>query len=230
MNQDKKSKVIKILFIVIFFVVITALVVITIPLIKFISSDEGRIKLKEIVQSAGVFGPLVYIGFVVIQIIVALIPGEPIEILGGVLFGGITGFLLCLIGVFIGTIIIYFLVKKFGERLVASVIDIEKIQNMKFLNNEKKLETFVFILFLIPGTPKDALTYIVPLTKINPVKYFTYSTLARIPSVVSSTFVGSSISDGNFVMSIVILIITGAIGLVGILYKDKVIAHRRRKK
>ena len=86
-----------------------------------------------------------------------------------------------------------------------------------------------FILFLVPGTPKDALlTHIIPLTKINPVKYFALSTIARIPSIVTSTFLGSSIGKGNILLSVIIFILTGALGIVGILYDNKM--NRKKDK
>jgi len=75
---------------------------------------------------------------------------------------------LCLTGALIGTVIVYYLVRKFGKPLVFKFFPEEKFNAVKILNDDKKLTFTIFLLFLIPGTPKDFLTYIAGLTKINP--------------------------------------------------------------
>ncbi len=228
--KNDKSNVIRIIGIVIFVALIVAVTIFMIPIIKILPSEEGRLKLKEQVESFGFFGPVVFLAIQVIQIIVAFIPGEPIEIIGGMLFGGFGGFFLCLGGVLIGTVSVFYLVKWIGQPLVSIFVNSEKINKYKIFSDKKRLETLVFILFLIPGTPKDVLTYIVPLTKIKSSKYFAYSTVARIPSIISSTFVGASIGKGNWLLSIIIFALTALIGLVGILYNDKLVTSIKSKK
>ena len=205
-------------------------VVLSVPILKLLMTSEGLGIIQEKVKSYGAFGSLIFIGLQVIQIVVAVIPGEPIEIIGGVLFGAFGGLFLCLIGSLIGTILVYYLVKWLGRHFVTSMVDNKKIHKLKILNDEKKLETLIFILFLIPGTPKDILTYFVPLTKIRPKKYFAYSTVARIPSIITSTFVGANIGKGHFLVSAIIFLITAAIGFVGILYNDRIVESIKSKK
>ena len=130
---------------------------------------------------------MVFVLIQICQIVVAFIPGEPIEIISGMLFGSMMGFFLCMIGIVIGTVLVFYLVRWLGEPLVSAFVNSEKLKKYKILNDEKRLESLVFILFLIPGTPKDVLTYLVPLTKIRPKKYFVYSSIARIPSVIVIT-------------------------------------------
>lgn len=230
MQKFDRNHFIKIIMLVIFFVVMAVVAVLTIPFVKMLMTPEGRIQIQKFVESFGVFGILIFIGFQAIQVIVALIPGEPFEIIGGVLYGTFGGFALCLIGILLGTVAVFYLVKWIGQPLVSSVCDNKKISRLKILNDEKKLETLVFILFLVPGTPKDILTYVVPLTKIKPSKYFIYSTIARIPSVISSTLVGSNIEKGNWISSGVIFLVTAAIGLVGIMYNDKIVNNIKKTK
>ena len=164
------------------------------------------------------------------QIIVAILPGEPLEIAAGTLFGVIPGCLLCLTGALIGTIAIYYLVKKFGKSLIDLIVGNEKIKHLKFLQNEKELELIIFILFFIPGTPKDALTYFVPMTKIKPLNFFMISTIARIPSIISSTIVGGNIGNGHYMVSIVVFIITAIVSVVGILVHRLIIKRKNKNK
>ena len=102
----------------------------------------------------------------------------------------------------------------------------EKIKNHRLLQDENKLEWAVFLLFFIPGTPKDLLTYLVPLTRINPTRYLLIATLARIPSILSSAYIGSSFGQGKYLVSLVAFGITGGIGLIGMLINK----HIERKK
>lgn len=230
MQKFDKKKIIQIVSLVIFIVVMLAATIFAIPLIKMLITDEGRGQLASTVKSYGALAPVIFVGLQIVQVVIALIPGEPFEIVAGILFGSIGGFILCLIGVMIGTVIVFYLVKLIGQPIVSAFVDNKKINNLKILNNEKNLETLIFILFLIPGTPKDAITYVVPLTKIKPMKYFILATLARIPAILSSTIVGSTIESGNWVLSVVIFIITGIIGLLGIFLNDKLMKRIRKSK
>ena len=220
--DENQKKIIRIIMTILFIVIMIFIIIISIPIIKMLRTNEGRQKIEDTVNSFGALSFFIFIGVQLLQIVVAFIPGEPIEILGGILFGALGGLFLCLIGILIGTVMVFYLVKFIGSPLVEVFASNEKIKKIKLLNDEKRLETLVFVLFLIPGTPKDALTYVVPLTKIKPSKYFIYSTLARIPSVVTSTMVGANLGKGHIGMSVIIFIITICIGLVGILYNDKI--------
>lgn len=229
MNKDKARKIIQFIIMILFIIIMGVITYYLIPVIKSLPTQEGRIKLQQKVESYGVFAPGFYVLICIFQVVVAIIPGEPLEIVGGVLFGGFGGFILCLIGTVIGSISVYYLVKIIGRPLINVIMSREKYNKLKFLNNEKKLEIIIFMLFLIPGTPKDALTYFIPLTKIKPSKYFLYSSLARIPSIISSTIVGANLSKGNFTMGIVIFAITAGIGFIGILYNNKFMGDLKKK-
>jgi uncharacterized membrane protein YdjX (TVP38/TMEM64 family) len=226
---DKKNAV-RLIGFIIFIVVAIIVTAVMIPFIENISTQEGRGEIKQFVAENFVIGVVLFLGLQVIQIVIAIIPGEPIEIIGGILFGMWGGFFLCMVGILAGTVIIFYLVKSFGYPLLTALFSEEKISNIKLFNNQKRVEVLVFVLFLIPGTPKDILTYIVPLTKIKPSTFFILSTVARIPSVASSTLVGASIGEGKWAMSIVIFSLTAIIGLVGIFFNDKFVKHIKRKR
>ena len=92
------------------------------------------------------------------------------------------------------------------------------------------MEVLVFLLFLVPGTPKDILLYLAPFLPIPPRQFFLLSTLARIPSVVSSTFAGATLARGQFGLMLAVFVVTGAAGLLGILCHDKLIKLLSEKK
>ena len=229
MKKLTKTDIIRLSAIIIFIIITVAAAILSVPLIKELSTGHGRALIIQKVRSFGAFGWILFLGVQILQVIVALIPGEPVEILGGILFGTFGGFFLCSAGALLGTIIIFYLVKKVGYPLVNAFVPPEKIKKFKFLNDEKKLETVIFILYLIPGTPKDVLTYIVPLTDIKPFNFFILMTLARIPSIISSTFAGANLADGNWFATILIFLITAIIGLIGIYYNENFIKKIKSK-
>ena len=114
---------------------------------------------------------------------------------------------------------IFAVVRRFGRPLVQRLVDEESIQKYAFLTDARKLDTLIFLMFLIPGTPKDTLNYLCPLTSISPVRFLVLSTFARIPSVISSTFAGANFAEGNLLASVIVLGITSAVGLLGIRYE-----------
>lgn len=221
MKKLDKTNTIRLVAVIVFLLFSIGLTILFIPIIKNLATEEGRLIIKEKVENFGAFAPLLIMLMQVIQVIIAFIPGEPVEILSGLLFGTFWGLLFSVLGILAGSILVYFMVKSFGKPIVNAFVSEEKMHKFKVLDDEKKLELLVFILFLVPGTPKDALAYVVPLTKINPTKYFLLSTIARIPSIVTSSFMGASIGNGNIMMTVIIFLITGAIGIVGILFKNR---------
>lgn len=230
MNQ-KHKKAVRIASVVIFFAVMIILTAVCWPVVRLIQSDEGRMVLKDFVSDNIFLGVLMFLALQILQIVVALIPGAVVQVLGGVLFGGFWGTLLCVLGTFLGEAIVFYVVRRFGKPFVEAVIDSKNIKRLSFLQDTKKCELAVFILFLIPVMPKDALTYIAPLTRIKPSSFFLLSMLARSPWLVVSNVFGSSLESGNLLIMVIMVAIVAVGGVVGILYKDRIInAFRSARK
>ncbi len=199
------------------------------PFIEILATDEGRADFKSWVDGLGFGGWIVTLGIQLAQIFVALIPGEPVELMLGYVWGPWLGTFTCLLGIFIGTAIIYLLVKKLGIKFLRRIVVEKDMKKYGFLKDKNKLDLTIFILFFIPGTPKDVLTYIAPLTPIHPVKYLLIATFARIPSVITSTILGDRIAEGDYVMAIIVFIITALISILGIVFGNKYIERRQEK-
>lgn len=229
-RKNNKSEFIKLIILVCVIVGITTLTIYFMPWIISLKDETTRAKFVEYIHSKGVFGVLILLGIQVVQVIVAIIPGEPIEVLAGLLYGTFYGYLICTIGMLIGTIIIYYTVRALGVGFITKLIGEKKLSKYKFMHDTRRLEIITFILFFIPGTPKDLLTYFMPITKIKPTTFFAIVAFARIPSIVSSTFAGSSIGQGKWLQSVVIFCIIGAIGTVGIFFNEKIINAFQSKK
>lgn len=222
--DEQRKRNLKTVYFVVFIIVLIGLTVLCVPLVNRLTSEEGRAQLEAFFADNALWGVVVFLILQVLQVVVALIPGGIIQIIAGVAFGGVWGTVLSLVGVIIGTYIVFVIVRKLGSPIVEAFIDKKGIKQFSFLNDNKKLELAVFILFLIPGIPKDTLTYIAPLTKIKMPNFILLSTVARIPALVMSCVFGSSLGNGNIVTAIVMFSVIAVLGVFGILYRDKIIS------
>lgn len=196
------------------------------PMVKFAAEPE---KFREWIDSFGAYGYLVFLGMMVLQVFVAIIPGEPLEIVAGYAFGMIEGTLLCMAGAFIGSMLVFMFVRKFGVKAVEIFFPMEKINSIKFLHNAKKRDTLIFIIFLLPGTPKDLLCYFVGLTDIKLSTWMIITSIARIPSIVTSTIGGNALGVKNYVFAIIMLGVTLAISAVGLLIYKAITKRNQRR-
>ena len=209
--MSKKTKTFKYILIVIVLALFIGLIIYLFPVIKNLSTPEGQLEFKNQIANLGILGYLALFGLQFAQIFLIVLPGEPMEILAGMCYGGIGGLVFINISVLIITTIIFWAVRKFGRKFVYSFCSkekIDKIEHSKLFKNPKKIEWIMLILFLIPGTPKDLLVYIGGLLPVKPLRFILISTFARIPSVISSTFAGSNLVAGNWKFSIIIYGIT----------------------
>lgn len=211
--MKKKTNKLRILYLAALIVVCALFIIVLTPVFLLCNDSE---KLSLYIESFGMWGAFVLLAIQILQIVVAIIPGEFTEFASGTLYGTFFGSLICLTGIFIGELIIFILVKWFGNRFAQKMTKEKEFKKLKFLNDEKKLEYTIFLLFFIPGTPKDALTYFVPMTKIDMKRFLILSTIARIPTVVSSAYAGSTFAEGNFLKTLLVYIIIGAISITGL--------------
>ena len=213
----EKKKSLKIFKIILFTIVVIILAIITIylfPVMRNLSTKEGQIAFKEKVTNSGTIGMLLLFVIQISQIFLFILPGEPIEILAGMCYGWIWGTIFIMISSAIIASLIFMLVRKIGKQFVYDFSDEEKIkkmENSKLFKNPKKIEIVLFILFLIPGTPKDLLTYISGLLPIKMSRFILLSTIARIPSIVTSTIAGANIAVGDWRKAIILYILIVAI-------------------
>lgn len=172
---------------------------------------------REYVRSFGALGPVVMLGLQILQVFIALIPGEIVESAAGFVLGPWLGTAVCYLGICIASTLIFTLTRRYGVRLVEVFIAREKINELRFLNTEQKRNALIFLLFFIPGTPKDLLTYFVGLTDIRLKTFLLLSMVARIPSVITSTFGGHLLGEERYIGAVILYGITGVLSLLGML-------------
>ena len=230
MSEKKKMKLIRTILLIIAIAVFVGLIAYLFPVMKNLSTHEGQIAFKERVDNSGILGFLSLMGLQIAQIFLVVLPGEPLEILAGMCYGAVGGTIFLLFSFFITTTALFWLVRKFGKKLVYQVFEkekIDKIEKSKIFQNPKNLEFIFAICFAIIGPPKDFLVYVGGLLPVKPWRFICIATFCRFPSIISSTIVGQYFSEGNWKISIVIygitLLITFAIlALVRIFDKERI--------
>lgn len=211
MKEDTKFKVIKISLLILAIAIFIALIIYLFPLMKNLSTRDGQIKFKEEIGRYGLFSGVILFLLELAQIFLVVLPGEPLEVLAGMFYGSIGGSIFIFFTVFVTTLVINLLVKKFGKNLLYAFFKKEKIDKIldnKIFKNTKKIEMIMIVLFILPGTPKDLLVYLGGLLPISTMKFTLISTFTRFPSVISSTIAGASITSGNFHITIISYIIS----------------------
>lgn len=200
-----------------------------VPFCQLLATENGMELICQRVEEYGIFAPLVFILLIMLQIVVAFIPGGPLEVIAGMLFGGVKGLLYTSAGVLLGTLLVYTLVRKFGRPIVDFFVSEKDMKHLRLLEDEDKLEFWVFLLFLIPGIPKDLLTYVVPLTALEGKKFLLISLLARFPSLAASVLVGDSLSDGRYHICVAICIVTAIAVFIGFRVRNHITKNHLTK-
>lgn len=195
--------------------VFIALTVIFIFLFREYLSDAEMV--RGYIEKNYVFGFIFMVLICAVQVVVALVPGELVEIAAGYAFGAWGGVIVCMIGATLGSIIVLLLVRRFGRKFVYTFYPKEKMDSIKWLSDKRKRNSLAFILFLIPGTPKDLITYAIGLTDMGIPTYLLLTTAARFPSLITSTMGGSAVGDRDYRSAVIIFIITTAISLMGLM-------------
>lgn len=196
-----------------------------IPMVRLAEDPQA---FRNWVDASGTWGRILFVGMVVLQVLIAFIPGEPIELAAGYAFGVIEGSLLTMAGFLLGSWIIFALVRRFGIKLVEVFFSREKIRQIGFLKNPKKTQILSFILMCIPGTPKDFLSYFAGLTPLTLRQWLTIVGIARLPSLLTSTITGAAAGEENYLLSAIMLGITLLISAAGICYY-RVLTRREQK-
>ncbi len=191
---------------------------------------DKLIAFQQQIASLGLRGWGLLLAIQYIQIVLAFIPGGPIQIVAGALYGPWGGMATSLLGTVLASATVFGLVHRYGRRIITLFVDEQDILRYTFISDGKRLEQLVLLLFIIPGTPKDALTYLFALTPLSMGRFMFLSILARIPGVLTSTLAGDSIIQGDFIKAGMYFAGITAISLGGMLLHKKVMAVYRHRK
>ena len=193
---------------------------------EFFQSDAGfkesAYALRDHILAEGVAGAFILLGLQFLQIVVAFIPGEATQIAAGLLYGPWLGSLLIVIGCIVSSAFIFVLVRKLGAPFVQHVVPIKYLDKFRKFEETKKFNLIVFILFLIPGLPKDVFTYLVPLTDMKLKDFLILANVGRLPGIFASCYAADLILNEQYVTAGIIFAIAAGFALVAVIFRDKI--------
>lgn len=194
-------------------------------LVRFSADPE---QFRAWVDDHGVWGRLAFISIVVLQICFALIPGEPFEIAGGYAFGALEGTLLCLFAGTIGSMLVFFAVRRWGMKIVRIFFEEEKVQKLRFLKSTPGRDYLFLVIFMLPGTPKDLLCYFAGLTDIRVWVWLMICSVGRVPAILTSTLGGSALGEKNYLVAGIVFAVTLAVSGAGLLLYRYILKKRSK--
>jgi len=216
-NMNSRNKAI-IKFSIVIIILITLIILFWKPLSTIFSSTE---KAKEYVLSFGNWAPIIFILLIAAQVLLAPIPGQVAGLAGGYIFGAFLGVVYSIIGLIIGSFIAFYLSRKFGRPFVEKMVNQKTIE--KFDNLVKNNGTFtLFIIYLLPALPDDAVSLLAGLTKIKIRNLILISTIGRLPGFIVLSVVGAGLASNNTTFSYILFIAMMLLSLILYLNKKRI--------
>jgi uncharacterized membrane protein YdjX (TVP38/TMEM64 family) len=184
--------------------------------------------LKEIVASWGWLAPVVFVLIQALQVVLSPIPGEITGPVGGALFGTWWGLLYSTIGLTTGTLLCFGIGRKWGEPFVRPWLSEHNWNRLNFIV-EAEGAILCFLLYVIPGFPKDIISY---LFGISPLPFWLFavvSTLGRLPGTWISSYFGANVAEQQYIYALVFLAVVVALILPLYYYRHRIIERLSRK-
>ncbi|MBI3665185.1 MAG: TVP38/TMEM64 family protein [Acidobacteria bacterium] len=177
---------------------------------EFLQRLSNRDQLIVSLRSAGVEGPLLCIAVQFIQVVIFIIPGEITQFAAGYVFGAAMGFVYSVAGIMLGAAFNFFFARLVGRPVVEKFIPRPTLDKIDHALNNAKGKSAMFLLFLLPGMPKDAMSYGAGLTSMGLVEFVVVTGLARSPALLVSILLGAQAYRRDYRGMIIIGLVVAA--------------------
>lgn len=228
-HRMPKADIFKLVGLIVFLALTVGATIALWPMLGQIFTEGGVDRVVGQIRDAGPWGVLILLGLQLLQVIVAFIPGEATQMAAGILYGPGWGTLIIVVGCIVSSWLIYQIVHRLGQPFVEAMVPTKYLEKFRAFERSGKLTGVVFVLFLIPGLPKDTFTYLVPLTEMSLKTYLIVTTVGRIPGIFLSAYAASGLMDGDITQSVVLFALIAALAVLAIVFKDKIIALLDRR-
>lgn len=166
---------------------------------------------------------LLIIAIQAIQVIICILPGQPIQFASSYMFGILPGFLLSIAGAVIGTAISFYLSKILGRDMINILFDEDKVDDYHSKLNSGRGLSLVLLIYLIPGVPKDLVSYVAGISDMKFRPFILVSTIARSPGMIGSLLLGHFFGRQNFVAISITSVIFAVLIIIFIWRRNKII-------
>lgn len=215
MTEKRQKFLLLVIICLIVAVMIAVGICVAIPMVRL---AEDPAAFKAWVDGYGIWGKAIFVGLLMMQVVIAFVPGGPFELVAGYAYGIAEGSVLCMASFILGSALVFALVRKFGMRIVEMFVSRQEVKELEFLKNPRKTRALAFILMVIPGSPKDALNYVAGLTNLKLAEWLGIVFVGRIPALVSTVISGAAAGEKNLLLSAVVLALTALVSGMGVLY------------
>jgi uncharacterized membrane protein YdjX (TVP38/TMEM64 family) len=188
---------------------------------RFFLNPKG---LQSFITSFGPYAKVVFVIVQTLQVVFAPVPGEVTGFVGGYLFGSKLGTVYSTIGLMLGSSLAFGIARGLGIKFVEKIVKQEYIERFNFFITHKGLY-ITFVLFAIPGFPKDSLCYLLGLTHMRFLDFFLMNLIGRLPGTLMLTFQGSAVKNENYFSFFLLLSVS--VILVFVLYHAREYALHR---
>jgi uncharacterized membrane protein YdjX (TVP38/TMEM64 family) len=185
-------------------------------------------RLRQWIASAGPTAPLLFVAIQALQVVVFFIPGEIPQVAGGYLFGLWSGTLLSLAGISLGSAFSFSMSRVLGVPFVHALFDREKVDRVRRIIEAPRARLSFFLLFLIPGIPKDVLCYAAGLSSIRLLIFLPFSVVGRLPGIVGSALMGEAAADRRWILAGTVLFLAVVLFVIGFLFRERIQAFVER--
>jgi len=164
---------------------------------------------------------LIYFGMQILQVVISVIPGQAVQFVAGYAFPFWIGYLLAVAGVVVGTVMSYFLARILGKKAIYLIFGEKKIQKFVDKLNSKRAFILIFIIFLVPGIPKDLFSYAIGLSEMKFMPFLLTSVVARTPAMMCSVAMGCATKTGSYVLLAILVVFLVITCILGVIFHER---------
>ena len=196
-----------------------AIILLREPIWGIFSSPE---RIEAAVRSWGVWAPLAFMLVQFVQVVIFVIPGEIPQIAGGYLFGMFKGAIYSIGGILLGSTFNFLLARWLGIPFVRALFSDRQVRSFDRIAHSARAQIAFFLLFVIPGIPKDILCYVAGLSPLRFLAFIVISTLGRLPGIIGSAAMGSAAASKEWTLALILLGISAVLFVLGLLYRQRI--------
>lgn len=205
-------------------------IIVGLPVILFFTcrdtlfNKEWLANLPEFIMQYKGYAAAVLAGIQILQVIICIIPGQPIQLAASYLFGVLKGYLISIGGAFIGAFIAFYIARALGKDSLEAIFGEEKVNDYHRKLNSGKGLTAVLLIYLIPGVPKDLVAYVAGISDMRLRPFLIVSTIGRSPGMLGSLLTGYFISSRNYAAIGVLAVLTAVILIICFVKRKQLVA------
>ncbi len=205
-------------------------IIVGLPVILFFTcrdtlfNKEWLADLPEFIMQYKGHAAAVLIGMQILQVIICILPGQPIQLAASYLFGVLKGYLISIGGAFIGAFIAFYIAKVLGKDALETIFGAEKVNDYHRKLNSGKGLTAVLLIYLIPGIPKDLVAYVAGISNMRIRPFLIVSTIGRSPGMLGSLLTGYFISSRNYAAIGILAAVVAVILIICFIKRKQLIA------